>query len=642
MVHNFANLSATDFEELSRDLIGRALGVRFEGFTPGPDGGIDGRHAIGPTATILQAKHFGASSFASLKRTMIKERTSIDRLAPQRYILATSQGLTPPNKAALKGIIGPSLRDEADIFGIDDLSGLLREYPDLLKAHPKLWMVSGGPLQEIVTSAVAAGIERTREVPRPLVELLQPTHAIKSDLGAENPAANRDVLFVAKTRQDDEFALWLAPKLEAEGYNIFADILTLEPGDRWRKERSQALRNRAIKILLLCRDTSLTTSEIQDDISMGGELAEELGDKRFIIPLRLEPYKKVHGIGDAIHIDFVRGWAEGFQGLLDTLKRQGVPKRAGDPQIHPNWETFRRRSAIPLQDEPERLTSNWLRVSEVPDQIFYYEPVGHIDRDLLARALSKFPRPVSVQGAGFFSFADGHEVDAALANHGRFKVKHAVRLDDFLDNGLAALGVEPQTASNILYVLFRVAWTAHCTQRGFIKRQYSNAAGFHVSQDQAAIAQRIPYGKQGERRWSMLRNVAKAVIWSFGVTAIPVFQPFFHFRLKSRVLFATPEATKGEEVIDDARKQHRLRRTICKGWRNKQWRGRLLAFLEILSEDSAFVTLPVSDSGSIILDAWPMLFTSPVSTSLPDELRDDEEEVDASTLGRPEPDEVEP
>ena len=39
----------------------------------------------------------------------------------------------------------------------------------------------------------------------------------------------------------------------------------------------------------------------------------------------------------------------------------------------------------------------------------------------------------------------------------------------------------------------------------------------------------------------MLRNVAKGHVWQFGVTAMPGFWPFPHFKLKSRVLFAPPK-----------------------------------------------------------------------------------------------------
>jgi hypothetical protein len=140
----------------------------------------------------------------------------------------------------------------------------------------------------------------------------------------------------------------------------------------------------------------------------------------------------------------------------------------------------------------------------------------------------------------------------------------------------------------------------------------------------------------------MLRNVAKEHIWQFGVTAMPFFWPFWHFKLKSRVLFSADNGTPAGLAIDDPRKMHRLRRSICKGWRNKQWHGRMLAFLELLSGDAAFIRLALSPSTAVVLEAAPILFSSPVSTVLPNVLDADDEEADLSTLGRPEPDEIEP
>ena len=47
---------------------------------------------------------------------------------------------------------------------------------------------------------------------------------------------DRDVIFITKaTPEDNEFTEWLAPRLEAAGYKVFADILNLEAGERWRK-----------------------------------------------------------------------------------------------------------------------------------------------------------------------------------------------------------------------------------------------------------------------------------------------------------------------------------------------------------------------------------------------------------------------
>lgn len=175
--------------------------------------------------------------------------------------------------------------------------------------------------------------------------------------GAEEPP--RTVLFVSKaTPGDDEFVLWLAPRLEAAGYKVFADLLSLEGGERWRKYITGTLETRTVKMLLCCRNSTLASDGVQEEIGIAGDLSKELGDRRFIIPLRLEPFRKVFGMGELQYVDFVRGWAEGLSKLLGTLKRQKVPCDSSNIQIDPHWEAYRRRGAVAIRDEPERLTSS--------------------------------------------------------------------------------------------------------------------------------------------------------------------------------------------------------------------------------------------------------------------------------------------
>ncbi|MGE0039220.1 MAG: toll/interleukin-1 receptor domain-containing protein [Xanthobacteraceae bacterium] len=114
----------------------------------------------------------------------------------------------------------------------------------------------------------------------------------------------RTVLFISKaTPGDDEFALWLAPRLEAAGYEVFADILTLEPGTRGRKEITDTLQKRAAKMLLCGRTATLEREGVQEEIGIAEDLAKDLSDKKFIIPLRLEKYKKVFGIGELQYVN---------------------------------------------------------------------------------------------------------------------------------------------------------------------------------------------------------------------------------------------------------------------------------------------------------------------------------------------------
>jgi hypothetical protein len=173
-------------------------------------------------------------------------------------------------------------------------------------------------------------------------------------------STTRDVIFLSKaTPLDNEFALWLAPRLESAGYTVFCDIVTLEPGDRWRKEITTTLQERAVKMLLVCKDDTLASAGVLEELEIASDLTKSLADPKFIIPLRLKAYKKVFGIGGLQYVNFEPGWAQGLDKLLDTLKRHKI-KPASTPLINPNWEIFRRRRAIPLRNEPERLTSNWL------------------------------------------------------------------------------------------------------------------------------------------------------------------------------------------------------------------------------------------------------------------------------------------
>lgn len=453
---------------------------------------------------------------------------------------------------------------------------------------------------------------------------------------AVSSPSGRSVVFISKaTPGDDEFVLWLAPRLEAAGYTVFSDIKSLDAGDRWRKEITNVLQNGAVKMLLCCRDSTLARENVQEEIGMAIDLCKELADPKFLIPLRLEPYKKVLGIGELQYVNFVPGWAEGVDSLLGNLRRMKVPRDPSKIAINPNWEIYRRRGAVVLKDEPERLTSNWLRVAEWPDEIHYFEPTGAIDQIALYSACAKSTIPIEPHRHGFFSFGTVAEINAQMSSVGVFRVLKSINLQKFLEEGCPELGHEKQTASNMVMSMFRQGWNRLCANRGLMEYKYSKAVGFHASKAQAAIGQKFSWGRQGDKRSSMLRNIAKGVVWQFGVSALPGTWPFPHFKIKSRVLFAAIAGEEAGDPFDDAKKQHRLRRTVCKGWRNKQWHGRLMAFLEMLSGDSSFIRVPLSESEVVRLDASTMLFTSPVSTVLPDKLSDDEEEFDPTTLGRP-------
>jgi len=443
----------------------------------------------------------------------------------------------------------------------------------------------------------------------------------------------RDVIFISKaTPGDDEFTLWLAPRLEAAGYKVFSDIVTLDPGGRWRKDITNTLQNNAVKMLLCCRDETLEKNGVQEEISIAEDLSKELNDENFIIPLRLKRYKKIFGIGGLQYIDFVGSWANGLHELLDAFKKNNVPKN-DNFSINQNWETYKSRQASNLERDDEILITNWIRIAEVPDKIHYYKPTGSIDHSALKIACAQCPCPVAMHNRGVITFAETDEVNQVLSKIGKFSRHSSREIMDFIGDGSDEFKIKRRDASNLTSSMFRQCWDNFCKDKGLLNYMYSKQAGWHCGSEQIALRKKISWGTSKKRRSSMLRNIAKGKVWQFGVSAIPSFWPFPHYRLKSRVLFAAVSGTEAGEIFYDAKKQHKSRRTSCSSWRNKQWHGRLMAMLELLSESSPNIYLPISPTHNLVLDTRPMEVIVPVTTKSPDEMTDDDEETDESTLG---------
>ena len=342
----------------------------------------------------------------------------------------------------------------------------------------------------------------------------------------------RETIFISKaTPEDDEFVLWLAPRLEAAGYKVFADILSLEGGDRWRKEVTKTLQDKAIKMLLCCRDSTLEKDGVQEEIGIAGDLVKQLKDPRFIIPLRLEKFKKLFGIGELQYVDFIYGWARGLRDLLETLDRQEVPRSMDQAVVNPDWENYKRRLSITIKKSPEVLTSNWLRIVQIPDTLHYYQPVDAVNQTLMEKTCREGKFPAEMWMEGFFSFATPEEINQDFGNAGKFIASSTIELPEFINNGLSVVNIRSQEARNLVSSMFRKSWENFCHEKSLTKYVFSNnQTGFHMNKNQFPIGKRISWGKQGQRRSAMLHNIAREKIWCYGVSAKFHFWPFSSFQ----------------------------------------------------------------------------------------------------------------
>jgi len=155
--YNFSTLNDKELEELTRDLLSLELSIPFQSFKVGRDKGIDLRFstATSENNVIVQVKHFLQSGFKQLLYVLKnEEKVKIDKLAPSRYILVTSIGLSPYDKEKIKTVLTPYIKDTNDIYACDDLNRLLVRYPDVEKKYFKLWFSNVNIIQKILNNGV--------------------------------------------------------------------------------------------------------------------------------------------------------------------------------------------------------------------------------------------------------------------------------------------------------------------------------------------------------------------------------------------------------------------------------------------------------------------------------------------------------
>ena len=155
--YDFRSLSSYDFEIFVRDLLQKTLGVRLQSFKTGRDKGIDLRYSrTWKNDIIVQCKHYANSNITTLLRELAsKEKNKLKKLRhrPKRYVLATSLGLTPPNKDELFLTMRPFVKTTGDIVGKEDLNNSLADYPEIERKNFKLWLTSTSVLERIVHSS---------------------------------------------------------------------------------------------------------------------------------------------------------------------------------------------------------------------------------------------------------------------------------------------------------------------------------------------------------------------------------------------------------------------------------------------------------------------------------------------------------
>jgi hypothetical protein len=435
---------------------------------------------------------------------------------------------------------------------------------------------------------------------------------------------NREALFISHASpEDNAFTRWLSAKLAAMGYEVWANVLRLHGGSDWSRELEEALRQRTIKMLLVCTPAGLTKQGVRNEIEIGAQLARTLNDREFIIPLRLAPYEAPFQIVQTQYVDFSRSWAAGLAELVDLLVNvHRIPRHPGRPME--SWLTAQSVGATRLVQRPERLTSNWLLFRRLPRCIRYCEPLsGFPIEHFQDRTLHQWPIVPFNRGVLTFASPDGNGL---LAPGMPARLVCDVQVRTFLDHGWQRLEITPYDARRQFSDLGNQAFESFLQSRGL--SSYEGSLGRHAWWGNIRTVPltkiRFAWPRQKGLRQIIGISGKRNMHWHYAISAQIRTAPVRHIRLSARLIFSG----NGMDALKDVKRMHQLRRSFAKSWRNARWRDMLSAFLWWLADGRLVIELPVSDQERMILALPAVSFTSPVSVMHVGEEPPDEDDPD--------------
>lgn len=147
-------LEPMEFQKFSRDVIQMRDNIFLESYKEGKDQGIDGGYFHHGSTIIFQAKRWKCDYRTLYRHLKNVEREKVEKLNPDRYILAIAMDLSRLEKEKIKELFHPYIKCSDDILCESDFNNLLGQdkYKSIEKNYYKLWMPSTNVLQNLLNS----------------------------------------------------------------------------------------------------------------------------------------------------------------------------------------------------------------------------------------------------------------------------------------------------------------------------------------------------------------------------------------------------------------------------------------------------------------------------------------------------------
>jgi hypothetical protein len=414
------------------------------------------------------------------------------------------------------------------------------------------------------------------------------------------------------TPEDNEFARWLSLQLIALGYDVWCDVINLKGGEDFWVEIENEIRNNSVKFFYVLSSNSNNREGTLKELTVAQKTKKGLTpeDPHFIIPLHIDKNLSY----DDINIDLVRlnsinfktSWRSGLLNLIAKLDDDKV-QRSNDVNydlINNLWQTIYLNERKTIEQE-ELYSSNWFPITELPTFLHFHKFSSSVPYKF---QMWKCKYPASKYKEYFATFAGCYDFMEVLPKTETYNPRDSisVSISEILSGEYDTSFIDNNTAKNTLVYLLNLAFKSHFKNLGL--RHYTlaskrNAYWFQkdsLEKNKAngiLMVGKMKYGKE------------KRINWHFAISGDARVSPEIYFVLKSHIVFTWD----GALLIPQDSIQHKGRRKQGKGWWNKQWREKLLAFISVIGDDENKIIIQVGEQDYMSFSTLPLLFQSPVS-----------------------------
>jgi hypothetical protein len=428
----------------------------------------------------------------------------------------------------------------------------------------------------------------------------------------------RNTLFISHaTPEDNDFTIWLASRLQAEGFNVWIDKQALVGGEKFWQEIDQVIRHKTIKFLLVYSENicyqkkrGILKNGVEKEIRMAEGIATSNGLNDFIILLNVDGSEYNLFIGaDALNqIPFYENWAFGYTQLRKKFQKEGLEPMGTPVGDFSKWFEDEYVIHHGIENLHEIYYDCWWPIPQLPESFFVYSFTNSAVA-LQVHQQSKYPtgKTSNILTSFYDTSEFVVEIDGQLERI-FFSSKHEIKVKDVIAKTTRSGFPGTRDVENYFRSLLQRIFHLIMKERHLHWHEMANMkqAYFFSAKSTPKIKFQYPHRATKRGKSKVIFGTHLSGYWHYALSAKPIITPQLAFGLKSHIVFTSD----GVKLWDDKAKMHTARRRKGRLMFNKEWRDLLFAFLHALCRGGATVNIMLTPTFELALKPWTNIYHS--------------------------------